>query len=95
MGIEPINDQVLVRCAEADSVSTGGIILPKSAREQIYQGTVVAVGEGKVVADGTRKKTTVNVGDDVIYNAYAGTDIEVGGVNHLMVRDEDIMAVLE
>lgn len=93
--VKPLNDHILVRPAEAEAVTAGGIILPDSAREKPAQGTVVAIGEGKVLEDGTRAKFQVKAGDKVIYSKYAGHDINIDGDEYKVIQETDVYAVIE
>lgn len=93
--IKPINDKVLVKRLEAESRTKGGIILPDNAKEKPKEGTVVAVGTGKALKDGTRSMFQVAKGDRVIFSSYAGTEIKVSGEEYLILGEEDILAVVE
>lgn len=90
MKIKPLSDRVLITPAEAEEVTVGGIIIPDSAKEKPLKGTVVAVGTGT-----TDEEMVVKVGDTVLYGKYSGTELEVEGVKYLMMRQSDILAVLE
>ncbi len=92
--ITPMGDNVLVQRLEAESVTAGGIVLPESAKEKPREGTVIAVGEGRFLEDGTRRKLQVKAGDRIIFSSYAGTEIEVEGEDYLIVREEEILAVV-
>jgi chaperonin GroES len=90
--IVPLNDRVVVKRAEAESTTTGGIVLPDSARDKPQRGEVIAVGDGHVKKDGTKTPLTVKAGDRVIFNSYAGDDINVGDEEYLLLRESDILA---
>ncbi len=90
MKIKPLSDRVLITPAEAEEVTVGGIIIPDSAKEKPLKGTVVAVGTGT-----KDEEMVVKVGDTVLYGKYSGTELEVEGVKYLMMRQSDILAVLE
>ncbi|MBR4900304.1 MAG: co-chaperone GroES [Victivallales bacterium] len=90
--LKPLEDRVVVEPKEAESVTAGGIVLPDNAKEKQQRGTVVAVGPGKLLEDGTRAELSVVVGDEVIYGKYAGNDITVDGKDVKILREEDILA---
>ena len=87
--IKPLSDRVLVKAAEAEEKTAGGIIIPDSAKEKPQRGTVVAAGPGK-----KDEPTTVRVGDSILYGKYSGTEIQVDGVDYLIMRESDIFAIL-
>ena len=91
----PLHDRVVVRRITAEEKTKGGIIIPDTAKEKPVEGEVVAVGNGKVLEDGTVRKLDVKVGDRVLFGKYSGTDIKLDGEDHLIMREEDILAVLE
>jgi len=93
--VKPLNDHILVRPAEAEAVTAGGIILPDSAREKPAQGTVVALGEGKLLDDGERATFQVKAGDKVIYSKYAGHDINIDGDEFKVIQETDVYAIIE
>ena len=90
--IRPLDDRVVVSPLEAETRTAGGIVLPDSAKEKPQRGTVVAVGPGKLLDSGKRGELSVQVGDQVIYGKYGGTDIEVGGEDVKVLRESDILA---
>ena len=92
MKIVPLNDRVVVRRAEAESMTSGGIVLPDSAKDKPQRGEVIAVGDGHVKKDGTKTPLTVKVGDRVLFSSYAGDDITVGDDEYLLLREGDILA---
>ena len=94
MKLKPLGDRVLVKRLEQEEVTKGGIIIPDSAKEKPMKGEVIAVGPGKVGDDGKRTKLAVEKGDKVLFNKYAGTEVKIDGVEHLMMREDDILAVL-
>ena len=94
MNLKPLQDRVVVKPAEAEEVSKGGIILPDTAKEKPQQGEVVAVGPGKVADSGELIKPQVKKGDKVLYGKYSGTEITVDGEDYLIVRESDIFAIL-
>jgi chaperonin GroES len=95
MKIRPLADKVLVERVEAEAKTAGGIVLPDTAKEKPQRGKIVAVGEGKLLEDGTRREVQVKKGDQVLFTSYAGTDIKVGGNEYLIMDESDIMAVIE
>jgi len=95
MKIRPLADKVLVERVEAENKTVGGIVLPDSAKEKPQKGKVVSVGEGKLLDDGTRRKTQVKKGDLVLFTSYAGTEVKVDGKEYLIMSESDIMAVIE
>jgi len=94
MNVKPLADRVIVRAAEAEEMTKGGIILPDTAKEKPQQGEVVAVGPGKVSDSGNLVDMTLKAGDKVLYGKYSGTDISVDGEDVLIMRESDILAVL-
>jgi chaperonin GroES len=90
--IRPLDDRVVVEPIEAEEKTAGGIVLPDSAKEKPQRGTVVAVGPGKLLDSGKRGELSVNVGDEVIYGKYGGTDIEINGDEVKILRESDILA---
>lgn len=94
MKLKPLNDRVLVKRLESEEVTKGGIIIPDSAKEKPIKGEVVAVGPGKVTDKGERIKMTVDKGDTVLFNKYAGTEIKLDGDELLVMREDDILAIL-
>ena len=94
MNLKPLQDRVVVKPAEAEEVSKGGIILPDTAKEKPQQGEVMAVGPGKVADSGELIKPQVKKGDKVLYGKYSGTEITIDGEDYLIVRESDIFAIL-
>lgn len=95
MKIRPIADRVLVKRLEEDQKTKGGIIIPDTAKEKPVEGLVVAVGDGKVNDDGKKVGMTVKKGDRIIFSKYAGTEVKLDGEEHLLMREEDILGILE
>ena len=93
--IRPLQDRVIIRRVKEEEKSKGGIIIPDSAKEKPTEGEVMAVGNGKVQEDGTVRKLDVKVGDRVLFGKYNGTEVKVDGEDQLVVREEDILGVLE
>jgi chaperonin GroES len=94
MKIRPINDRILVLRLEENQKTAGGIIIPDTAKEKPQEGKVVAVGPGKVADDGKRTSSEVKAGDRVLFSKYAGTEIKIGGVEHVFMREDDILAIM-
>ena len=90
--IRPLDDRVVVRPTEAEEITAGGIVLPDSAREKPQRGTVIAVGIGRLLDNGTRAELSVAVGDEVIYGKFGGADIEVDGQEVKILREVEILA---
>ncbi len=95
MGIRPLQDRVLVRRAEEEAKSAGGIILTGSAQEKPQEGVIIATGNGKKLADGSVQPMDVNAGDKVMFGKFAGSEVKVDGETLLMMREEDIMGIIE
>lgn len=95
MGIQPLHDRVLVRRAEEDEKSAGGIILTDSAKEKPMQGKIIAKGKGKILNDGSRQPLDVNVNDKVYFGKYSGNEIKINGEELLIMREEDILAIIK
>jgi len=93
--VRPLHDRVIVRRLESDEKSAGGIIIPDTAKEKPIQGEVIAVGKGKLLENGDLRTPDVKVGDRVIFSTYAGTEIKLDGVAFLMMREDDILGVIE
>jgi chaperonin GroES len=95
MKIRPLADKVLVQRLEAENKTSGGIVLPDTAKEKPQQGKIISVGEGKILDDGTVRKPQVKKGDTVLFTSYAGTDIKIDGKEYLIMSESDIMAIIE
>jgi chaperonin GroES len=93
--IRPLHDRVIVRRVKEEEKSKGGIIIPDTAKEKPTEGEVIAVGNGKVQEDGTLRKLDVNVGDRVLFGKYNGNEVKVDGEDRLIIREEDILGVLQ
>jgi len=93
--IRPLHDRIIIRRREEEEVSEGGILLPGSAKEKPMAGEVVAVGPGKILENGQRSKMDVKAGDHVLFGKYAGTEVKMDGEELLVLREEDIMGVVE
>ena len=95
MKVRPLNDRILVKRLAEEEMTKGGIIIPDSAKEKPAEGEVIAAGKGKVNDKGDRIKLDVKVGDRVLFSKYGGTDVKLDGVDHLIMREDDILAVVE
>ena len=95
MRIKPLHDRVIVKRLEEEEKTKGGIIIPDTAKEKPIEGKVIAVGDGKIKEDGTKIPLEVKVGDRVLFTKYGGTEVKIDGEEHLMMREEDILAVIE
>jgi len=95
MKIRPLNDRLLVLRVEEEQKSRGGIIIPDTAKEKPMEGKVVAVGPGKMGDDGKRTPMEVKVGNRVLFSKYAGTEINIDDVEHLFMKEDDVLAVIE
>ena len=95
MKIRPLHDRVIVKRIEEEEKTKGGIIIPDTAKEKPIEGKVVAVGEGKILENGKKQPLDVKKGDRVLFGKYAGTDIKLEGEEHLIMREEDIIAIVE
>jgi chaperonin GroES len=95
MKVRPLNDRILVKRLEEEEMTKGGIIIPDSAKEKPAEGEVIAVGKGKMNDKGDRIKLDIKVGDRVLFSKYGGTDVKIDGEDHLIMREDDILAVVE
>ncbi|MCF8110355.1 MAG: co-chaperone GroES [Desulfobacteraceae bacterium] len=95
MKIKPLNDRILVKRLEEESKTKGGIIIPDSAKEKPAQGEVVAVGDGKLNDDGKRMPLQVKAGDRVLFAKYAGTEVKIEEEEHLVMREDDVLGIIE
>jgi chaperonin GroES len=95
MKVRPLHDRVIVKRKEEERLSPGGIVIPDTAKEKPIRGEVIAVGNGKILEDGRVRPLDVQVGDEVLFGKYSGTEVKVEGEELLVMREEDIMAVIE
>jgi chaperonin GroES len=95
MNIRPLHDRVVVRRMEEETTSAGGIVIPDSATEKPAQGEVIAVGKGKILDNGDVRPLDLQVGDKVLFSKYGGTEVKVDGEELLVMREDDITAVIE
>jgi chaperonin GroES len=95
MKIRPLQDRVIVKRVAEEEKTKGGIIIPDTAKEKPIEGKVIAVGNGKVLEDGKVRALDVKAGDRILFTKYAGTEIKLDGEEHLIIREEDILGVVE
>lgn len=95
MNLTPLHDRVIVRAAQPEETSKGGIIIPDTAKEKPMQGEIVAAGTGKISENGTVSPLQVKAGDKVLYGKYAGTEVSVDGEEFLIMRESDIFAIIK
>ncbi len=95
MKIRPLQDRILVKRVEAEQKTAGGIIIPDAAKEKPVEGEVISVGNGKVLDNGTLAKPDVKVGDRILFGKYSGSEVKVDGKEHLILREDDILGVIE
>ena len=93
MKIRPLSDRIVVKRIEGESKTKGGIIIPDSAKEKPIEGTVVAVGNGKALKDGKIRPVEVKFGDTILFGKYSGTEVKLDGVEHMIIREDDILAI--
>ncbi|MCB1608848.1 MAG: co-chaperone GroES [Xanthomonadales bacterium] len=94
MKIRPLHDRVIVKRMEEERMSAGGIVIPDSATEKPIKGKVVAIGTGKILEDGSVRALAVKDGDEILFGKYSGTEVKVDGEEYLVMREDDIMAVI-
>ena len=95
MKIRPLNDRVLVERVEEEQKTAGGIIIPDTAKEKPQEGKIIATGPGKIGDDGKRTPLNVKKGDKILFSKYAGTEIKIDGIEHIFMKEDDILGVLE
>jgi chaperonin GroES len=95
MALRPLHDRVIIKRLEAETKSAGGIVIPDAAAEKPIKGEVVAVGTGKILEDGKVRPLAVKVGDKVLFGKYSGTEVKVDGDELLVMREEDLVAIIE
>jgi len=93
--VRPLHDRVIVRRLDEDTMSAGGIIIPDSAKEKPLEGEVISAGKGKIMENGDVRPLDVKAGDKIIFSKYAGTEIKLDGEDFLMMREDDILGVIE
>ena len=95
MKLVPLGDKIVLKQLEAEETTKSGIVLPGQAKEKPQEGKVVAVGDGKVLENGTKSPLTVKVGDKILFGKYSGTEIKVDGEEHLILREDDVLGIVE
>ena len=95
MKIRPLNDRVLVVRVEEEQKTSGGIIIPDTAKEKPQEGKIIAAGPGKMDDDGKRTPLNVKEGDKILFSKYAGTEIKLDGVEHIFMKEDDILGILD
>ncbi|MFQ5328976.1 MAG: co-chaperone GroES [Thermodesulfobacteriota bacterium] len=95
MKIRPLQDRILIKRLDEEEMTKGGIIIPDSAKEKPMEGVIIATGNGKVDDSGKRVPLEVKMGDKVMYSKYSGTEVTIGGAEHLIVREDDILGIVE
>jgi len=95
MKLRPLHDRVIVKRVEEEDKTSGGIIIPDAAKEKPQQGKVIAVGKGKILENGKVSPLAVKKGDKILFGKYAGTDIKIEGEEHLIMREDDILAIIK
>ena len=95
MKIRPLHDRVIVKRLDEKEMSKGGIIIPDTAKEKPIEGKVIAAGNGKILEDGAVRPLDVKVGDKVLFGKYSGTEVKLDGEEHLIMREDEILAVVE
>ena len=95
MQVRPLNDRVLVKRVQEESKTAGGIIIPDTAKEKPVEGVVVAVGNGKLLDNGSRVAPAVKAGNKILFSKYAGTEVKISNEEHLIMREDDILGIIE
>jgi chaperonin GroES len=95
MKIRPLQDRILVKRIEEEEKTKGGIIIPDTAKEKPQEGKVIAVGNGKVGEDGKVRPLDVSKGDKILFSKYSGTEVNIDGEEHLIIREDDVLGVIE
>jgi len=95
MQVRPLHDRILVKRLEEEEKTKGGIIIPDTAKEKPSEGRVIAVGDGRIKEDGTKIPMELKKGDRILFSKYAGTEVKIDGEDHLIMREDDVLAVIE
>jgi len=95
MKIKPLHDRILLKRSEGEEKTKGGIIIPDTAKEKPQEGLVVAVGQGRILEDGSVREMEIEEGQTVLYSKYSGTEVKIDGVEHLIVREDDVLAIID
>jgi chaperonin GroES len=95
MKVRPLYDRILVKRLDEEQKTAGGLYIPDTAKEKPQEGKVVAVGSGRIQEDGSLRKLDVKAGDKILFSKYAGNDIKIDGVEHLILKEDDVLGILE
>ncbi len=95
MKVRPLYDRILVKRIEEEQKTAGGLFIPDTAKEKPQQGVIVSVGQGKVMEDGSLRKLELKAGDKILFAKYSGSEIKMDGVEHLILREDDVLGVIE
>jgi chaperonin GroES len=95
MKIRPLYDRIIVKRLEAETTTKSGLIIPDTAKEKPVEGEIVAVGNGKILEDGAVRSLEVKAGDRILFGKYSGTEIKIDGIEHLILREDEVLAVVE
>ena len=95
MALRPLHDRVIIKRLEEEKISAGGIVIPDSAAEKPVRGEVIAAGNGKILEDGKVRPLDIKAGDTILFSKYAGTEVKIEGEDHLILREEDVLGVIE
>ena len=95
MKVQPLHDRILVKRVEEEQKTKGGIIIPDTAKEKPQEGKVIAVGKGRILDDGKVQELAAKKGDKILFSKYAGTEIQLDGEEHIIIREDDVLAILE
>lgn len=95
MNVKPLGEKILIKRLEAEGKTAGGILLPETAKEKPKEGTIIALGDGKLLNNGERAKFQVKNGDRVLFSSYSGTEVKVDGEEYLLMSEDDILAVID
>ena len=95
MNIRPLHDRILVKRLQEQERTAGGLYIPDTAKEKPIEAEVIAVGNGKILEDGTVRHLEVKAGDKVLFGKYSGTEVKIGGEEHLILREDDVLAIIE
>ena len=95
MKLRPLHDRVIVKREDEEKTTAGGIVLPNSATEKPSQGPVIAVGDGKILNDGSKSAMNVKAGDKILFGKYSGSEVKIDGVEYIIMREDEIFAVIE
>ncbi|MBX9702801.1 MAG: co-chaperone GroES [Silvanigrellaceae bacterium] len=95
MKIRPLSDRILVKRVAEENKTAGGILIPDNAKEKPVEATVIAVGSGKVLADGKVRAIDLKVGDKILFSKYSGTEVKIDGAEHLILREDEVLGVMQ